>query len=268
MNTSVKDIIKKWYKDLQFPEKFDEEFYAALQETEIPENSSIETYPAETQDGKHKLLSYLYFCEQVKKSYEEKGIDAGILYDTLRDLVIWTEIWSDLEGTLCLHEQGWLRRHLAMKIFKLGRLQFSPGTAEMDIPHLGIAKGEPIMEIHIPAVGPMTPEACRESLEKAKAFFAEFYPDYHYRCFTCHSWLMDTSLKELLNEDSNILQFQNMFEVLEEEPDDAILRYVFKWDTTREKLPQMTCSSGFAKRVKEQALQGREFHESYGVMAK
>ena len=34
MNTSVKDIIKKWYKDLQFPEKFDEEFHAALQETE------------------------------------------------------------------------------------------------------------------------------------------------------------------------------------------------------------------------------------------
>ena len=147
-------------------------------------------------------------------------------------------------------EQGWLERHLSMKLFKLGRLQFSPGKAEMDIPALGITKGDPMMEIHIPAVGPLDQEECLKSIERAKEFFAKYDPDYQYRYFTCHSWLLDTSLKQLLGETSNIIRFQNMFAVLHEEKSDAILRYVFRWDCTREMLPQMTCSSGFAKKVR------------------
>jgi len=80
------------------------------------------------------------------------------------------------------------------------------------------------------------------------------------------SWLLDTSLKQLLGETSNIIRFQNMFAVLYEEKSDAILRYVFRWDCTREMLPQMPCSSGFAKKVKELTLAGQEFHVSYGVI--
>ena len=266
MEKQVRDIIEKWYRELKFPQKFDEEFYQALQEIDVPADSTIENFPAEEQDGKKKLLSYLYFCEQVKEAYEEKGISEDILYDTLRDLVIWTEVWSDVEGSLCLHEQGWLRRHLSLRIFKLGRLQFSPGEAIMDIPELGIAEGDPMMEIHIPAVGPLDHEECLKSIELAKEFFAKYYPEYHYRYFTCHSWLLDTSLKEILNPDSNIIQFQNMFDVALEELDDAILRYVFKWDTTRDKLPEMACASRFAQKVKELALAGREFYVSYGVI--
>ena len=266
MEQSVQHIIEKWYRELNFPQKFDDEFYAALQSVEIDEGSTVENFDPEEENGKKSLLSCLYFCEALKKKYEEKGIPMEVLYDTLHDLVVWTETWSDVKGELAMLEQGWLERHLSMKLFKLGRLQFSPGKAEMDIPALGITKGDPMMEIHIPAVGPLDQEECLKSIERAKEFFAKYDPDYQYRYFTCHSWLLDTSLKQLLGETSNIIRFQNMFAVLCEEKSDAILRYVFRWDCTREMLPQMPCSSGFAKKVKELTLAGQEFHVSYGVI--
>lgn len=266
MNQNVQSIIEKWYRLLQFSPKYDGEFYKALGEIHIPENSTIETYDVKDQDGKKNFLSYLYFCEKLEKRYAEQGIDNAVLMDTLHDLVLWTDTWSELKGQLYLGELAWLRYHLSMKLFKLGRLQFAPGGAEMDVPELGISKGDPMMEIHVPAVGPLEPALVQNSIERAKAFFARYYPDYRYRYFTCHSWLLDTSLKQLLGETSNIIRFQNMFAVLHEEKSDAILRYVFRWDCTREMLPQMTCSSGFAKKVKDETLAGREFHVSYGVI--
>ena len=34
----MKEIIRKWYKLLEFPQKYDEEFEKALNEYELPEN--------------------------------------------------------------------------------------------------------------------------------------------------------------------------------------------------------------------------------------
>lgn len=266
MERQVRNIIEKWYRKLNFPQKFDVEFQAALGEIDVPADSCIENYSLEESDGRKNLLSFLYFCEKTQQDYAAKGISSEILYDTLRDLVIWTETWTDVKGSLCMNETGWLKLHLSSKLFKLGRLQFAPGEAEVDVPAFGISEGEPVMEIHIPAVGPLDHEACLASLERAKEFFATYFPEHRYRYFTCHSWLMDTSLKEILGSDSNIIQFQNMFDVVREDPEDAILRYVFKWDTTREKLPEQVCTSGFAKKVKDLALDGRTFYVSLGIL--
>ena len=266
MDQNVQSIIEKWYRLLRFPPKYDAEFYGALEEICIPVDSSIETYDVREQDGKKNFLSYLYFCEKLEQRYAQQGIDNAILMDTLHDLVLWTDTWSGLKGQLYLGELAWLKHHLSMKLFKLGRLQFAPGGAEMDVPRLGISKGDPMMEIHVPAVGPLDPAAVQDSVERAKAFFAKYYPEYAYRYFTCHSWLLDTSLKELLGDDSNIIRFQNLFDVVHEDPSDAALRYVFQWNTTKENVGEMECTSSFAKKVKERAMAGRDFYVSYGII--
>lgn len=266
MNQNVQSIIEKWYRLLQFSPKYDGEFYKALGEIHIPENSTIETYDVKDQDGKKNFLSYLYFCEKLEKRYAEQGIDNAVLMDTLHDLVLWTDTWSELKGQLYLGELAWLRYHLSMKLFKLGRLQFAPGGAEMDVPELGISKGDPMMEIHVPAVGPLEPALVQNSIERAKAFFARYYPDYRYRYFTCHSWLLDTSLKEILRADSNIVAYQNLFTVVREDPDNAALRYVFKWNTTKENVGEMDCTSSLARQIKERSLGGQDFNVSYGII--
>lgn len=263
MNTEK--IIEKWYKKLNFSTKYDVEFYTALNEIKI-DAVKIDEYDIEEKDGKKNLLSYLYMCEELSKQYKEKGIPEEILYDTLSDIVIWQEIWSELKGELYLGEIGWLKMHLSMKLFKLCRLQFALGQAEHDIPEKNIKKGDNIVEVHIPSVGPLTMEECEKSFDRAKQFFKEFYPDYKYKYFTCHSWLMDESLSEILKPDSNILAFQNMYEIFNSEESYAILKYVFKWDATKENIDSYNPSSSLAVKVKDCIKDGKKFYEATGVI--
>ena len=77
---------------------------------------------------------------------------------------------------------------------------------------------------------------------------------------------MDNTLDELLPGESKIIQFKNMFDVYFPEEDDAILRYVFKWNTTRYTVKSAVAESSFAKRVKDFATKGRKFCVAYGVL--
>ena len=60
--------------------------------------------------------------------------------------------------------------------------------------------------------------------------------------------------------------FQNMFEIFNPEESYAILRYVFKWNTTKETLNSFTPASSFAKKVMEKVNDGKMFYESTGVV--
>lgn len=261
----TKLIIEYWYKKLNFPARYDAEFYRALEEIEIPADSKLEDYDPKCEDGKRNLLAYLYFCEGLKRRYEEKGIGEDILMDTLSDLVVWTDVWSELKGELWLGELYWLNFHLGMRLFKLGRLQFCLGKAKHDAPTHGLMKGDAVVEMHIQAVGPLKQEECEASVARARAFFAKYYPEQPYQCFTCHSWLMDKKLDEVLSPDSNIIRFRDRFDIVHEQPSDAILKYVFKWNTEVDTLADTPATSGFAQRVKERRLAGEMFNESLGI---
>ena len=263
---STREIRKYWYNKLPFPPEFEADVQNARGEIEIMPQSSINTYDIKTKDGRKNLLSYLYFCENLKNEYEKRGIGEDILLDTLYDIVIWLTKWSDLEGGLYLGETDWIKRHLEMKLFRLGRLQFCMAGAECDIPEKNIKKGDNILEIHIPSMGPLNNEKCRESIKMAKEFFKKYYPEYEYKAFTCHSWLLDRNLKKYLDENTNIIKFQNMFNVIEDEESDAILKFVFKWNAKRENINEYDCRTQFMEKIKESALNGEIFYQSYGIL--
>ena len=262
---NVKSIIEKWYKKLNFPGKYDAEFYDALNEIEI-QPISISQYDITQKDGRKNLLSYLYMCEEISAKYAQKGIDEEILLDTLADLVRWTETWSGLKGSLYFGETGWLRNHLGMNLFELGRLQYAFGEADWDVAKKNIKKGDNVIKIHIPGAGPLIKEDCERSLEKAKEFFKEFYPEYEYKYFTCHSWLLDETLKEILKPESNILSFQSLFEISGPEESYDIIKYVLKWDATKETVNSYVPATSFAKKVQERVNEGKAFYAALGVI--
>lgn len=70
--------------------------------------------------------------------------------------------------------------------------------------------GDKVLNIHIPAGEPLTPEACNESFEQAKQFFNKYFPDYKAKAFVCFSWLLDNQFAGILKPTSNILQFQHL----------------------------------------------------------
>ncbi len=74
-----------------------------------------------------------------------------------------------------------------------------------------LEKTDPILEVHIPAGGPMDHHACSESFQWALLFFPAHFPEHHFKAFTCESWLMDSQLEEHLPAQSNIVHFLRRF---------------------------------------------------------
>ena len=265
-NPEAKEIVKKWYKRLGFPKEFDKEFYPALDAIRVTDAMTVERYDKTCKDGKKNLIYYLFFCEALAKKYEALRMPESILLDTLADLVVWTKTWTSVKGTLHLEQLNWLSRHLTGKLFKLGRLQFCPHNTEYSCPEMNLSIGDNVLETHIQAEGKLEPEECRKSFELAKDFFKKYFPDFSFAHFTCHSWLIDADLKDYLPENSNIIKFGDMFYRAQNDESNALLRYIFRWDTNEINLRYATATSSFAERIRKAVLGGKIFHETLGVI--
>ncbi|GIF98203.1 acyltransferase domain-containing protein [Catellatospora citrea] len=179
------------------------------------------------------VYAYLALVDVVRGYHRDHGIAEAVTWTSLADL------GRNLAIDRRMHREGWpvmqswLSLHARGSIYELGRLQYHPGDTTIGL--------------HIAESGPLTPEAVSASLDEARAFFPRHFPDQHYTAFTCGSWLLDPQLLDYLPEDSNIIRFQQRFELEPyEEPegldaDVEVLRFVFRSLTTPlDQLPRDT----------------------------
>jgi len=270
MNT-VKILAKKWYDIIGFPSEYDEKFEKLLSENNDVSAMLFDEYDIDANrpnKGKN-LIMFLYFCEELSQKYEKKGIPYEILLDTIDDFKTSVKRQYDIDGRIGIVMASVLAKHLSMKLFRLGRLQFCMEEFSIDVPEKGIVKGTPVMDIHIPVGGSITKDTLSHSFKMADEFFEKYFPDYKYDYYMCHSWLLDETLKKFLKEGSNILEFQNLFYPVFKKEDDAILRFMFKYHIeNREELNACPATTTFAKSVKEYALSGGKFYNVLGVCKK
>ena len=73
-----------------------------------------------------------------------------------------------------------------------------------------IMPGDNMLDIHIPASGPMTAMDCMESMSLATVFFREYFPEIDFKGFICTSWFLDPQFKDYLSAESNIMAFQRL----------------------------------------------------------
>lgn len=264
----MQEIVKKWYKKLDFPACFDKEFYDALNSTTISSNIDLASYDKECQDGIKNLIAYLYFCESAEKLYKSLNIPENILIDTLKDIKSWCITWTKVKGRLFLGEIFWLQRHLTARIFRIGRLQYCMAKSPRDIDKYGIKKGDDVLEIHIPEGERLSTDDCLKSMDMARVFFAKYFSNYDYSVFTCHSWLLDDTLKKFLKSDSGIIAFSSLFDKIYHDPSYSILKFMFTWDTTIDNLIDKKPTSSLAQKVKDAVLSGEKFYETLGVIKK
>ena len=267
-NPAVKEIIRKWYTRLPFPKQYDRQFYDALEHIKISDAVNCNDYDLKCTDGKRNLLSFLFMCEAYERECTKMGIPQKVILDTLSDIAVWCTNWSNIKGELYLGELTWLVHHLRMRLFRLGRLQFCMGKAAHDIPKYAIQKGDRVMEVHIPQGEKLSMEACKESMQAAKEFFATYFPDYQYTVFTCHSWLLDETLRNYLPEGSGILRFGDLFDRVSADESTALLSYLFAFDTTPLNLKNRYPCSSFAAKIQKAVLAGEKFYETLGVIWK
>ncbi len=264
----MQKIIEKWYKLLGFEKDYGDLLSVLIEEAEKAELESLSYEKvSEINNPRLSLAFFLLSCESLKKSYEEKSIPEEILFDTLSDLKLWADSYRDYSGEkIGFEEKGWLIRHTKFQLFKLGRLQFAFGEAECTDEEYEINKGESIIEVHIPSGGRLSLEECEKSFEKAEHFFKKYFPEYEYRFYTCHSWLLDDNLRKILREDSNILKFRELFSVIREDASNAALKYIFRWNIKEEEISDYECVNSMQKSMKEYFTSGGKLYESYGII--
>ncbi len=248
----MKNIIKKWYYELGFPTEWDndfEELLAKIGDRLVP--CLLEEYDLNPLDRQVNLLMFLYFLDEAKRRYDEMGIPYEIFKDSFSDIIRWTKTNYQINGCLGICEADWVMLPYKMEIFKLGRLQFAmkPG----------------ILDIHIPAGEPLTPEKVDASIAMAREFFPKYYPDFKFEKFSCHSWLLDETLDQLLPEGSNITAFRKRFDIKEGHEDTyAALRYTFKWNIKFEELADFPARPGYPEKLKNYVLGGGKLYDVLG----
>jgi len=89
-----------------------------------------------------------------------------------------------------------------------GHAQHPPMALPLSEWECVIQSNDTILEIHIPEDGPMTFDACGESLRHAALFFPKHFPDRPFKAICCTSWLLDPTYQTLLSDTSNIVRFQ------------------------------------------------------------
>lgn len=160
-----------------------------------------------------KLAVAIECLNQTKARYKKLGIPDEIFYATMDDIRIWCENNFN-EG---LKNIAWIKNHLNCELFKIGRLQFQLHTCKnptLKYKLLPFNYGEKVIYIHIPQGEKLIYSDCINSIKSAKIFFAKYFPDYNYRFFFCESWLIYGENWQFMQPESNIMQFNSMFDVI------------------------------------------------------
>lgn len=127
-----------------------------------------------------------------------------------------------------------------------------------------LRKGDPVLSVHILNKGALAKEACEDSYRRAKAVFHECYPEFEYKAFHCHSWMLDPQLGEFLPEGSNILAFQRKFTLYAGESQGKdVFNFVFKLNFKEYK--DMPEDTSLQRALKKHYLDGKYIYEYEGI---
>jgi len=172
---------------------------------------------------------YLAALADVRRFHAQRRIPDEISWATLADLGRNLKRDRLLLGDGGLRTSGWLTLHFRGSLYQLARLQFNRTNVRAAQVADAFREGDAALGIHIPESGPLTAEACEESLTQAQPFFARHFPETPTRLGICNSWLLDPQLADYLAPDSNIMRFQRRFTLAGDghDGDADVLRFVF-----------------------------------------
>lgn len=169
-------------------------------------------------------------------------------------------------------EQGWTAQYRQTDEYIEGHPISTTGIAlnrsvRLSATQWGVElrRGDPVLDIHIPEGGPMRPEQCKESFERAIRFYRDRFPEKPFRAFVCTSWLLDPQLAAIVPASSNIAAFQREFYLLPVLSDEReTYRRVFGTAT----LDPTTASrdTGLRRAIVEYAESGHLLHAGAGIL--
>lgn len=174
-------------------------------------------------------LALVATADDVADFHLRTGIDRAVSEETLSDLGQQAWVHRRTFGVFGLHTYPWLRIAWSGALYWLGRLQFNLHRIPVEVSDPDAGQ-QWALSTHIPESGPLTPDGVADSFTRARSFFARHFPEYPTRLFHCHSWLLDPQLVEALPAGSNMVRFQQLWQLRGEgkEGDGDALFFVFR----------------------------------------
>lgn len=161
------------------------------------------------------IAAHLVSTDVVRSWHRARGLTEEQSWQALSDLGQQLRVHRLTFGELGHHTLAWTAMNWTGRLFWLGRLQFDLHRSSAGHWRIGT---------HIPATGPLDPEAVEESFDAAGRFFPDHFPDLAEqteraeqaeqaestdfgREFVCHSWLVSQELPEIVGPGSNLGSF-------------------------------------------------------------
>lgn len=262
------DQIKKWFDLLQFPEEYQEEFYSEYiaKWSSLPIGMTVDEL-AEKKDFRLNLLYCLAECERALERFKEKGIPEQYFWANAGEIVVETIQCRQNYGVVGIDDIRWVDLFLRCeRIFRIGCLNFDMEIAgEHGCEGGDIRKDDAVVLVHIPSGGRLDRKQCIQSFCDAEKFLAKYFPQFEYKCFVCGSWLLDDGLSSFLDEKSNILAFQKLFNPYKKEESRSLLRYIFSRTTTLENISEFQTQNSFQRKLQAYIVGGGKTYECFGV---
>ncbi|MFZ2537759.1 MAG: acyltransferase domain-containing protein [Oscillospiraceae bacterium] len=217
------------------------------------------------------LTIYLAAVLDTKTTYDVLGIDEKIFYDTMAIFSRFVHEHKESFGVYGYDRQGWNYRQIACTLFRVDALEYEmcafAGEDAIINGETVIATNENTISIHIPSDARLTAENNKTSLKNAVEFFDKHFHSFEYRMLYCHSWIISPNLKDVLDENSNIIKFLEMFEIYTANPEAENYKlWVFKNNSlTIDEFPQDT---SLQRNIVKHLRQGGKIGDAGGIIRK
>ena len=164
--------------------------------------------------GLKSMAVYLEAAKHTREIYAQLGIDDTIYINSLKAFSRFVREHKVTFGRYGFNRPYRIFRYLSVRIFRLRSLEFEMRHIPSDVQLIDdVLPGSPVLIVHIPSDAIITRDALDASYSMARSFFAKHFPDYRYQCVYTISWMLSPLLKDVLDPDSRILDFQTDFEI-------------------------------------------------------
>ena len=200
------------------------------------------------------LLGYKFHLSNIKK-YNLDDIQIDIHKKRIKECFENDLVNRGYKG-IRISQMLWAIYFIRVRIIEVGRLQYEYFVTD---------DNKQVIKIHIPRGHKLDISSVRKSIDDSKIEIEKTFKVSNYK-YICNSWLLSNQIHELVNKDTNIYKFQELFNVEDgENCIKDILNFVFEIDNCDDYslLPEKTT---LQKIVKNELLKGKEFYLGMGTL--
>lgn len=154
-------------------------------------------------------------------------------------------------------------------LIQIGRLQYEFDVRNFDKLDKYFEEKHQYIYIHIPRGKDLDENDVNESLNLADKYIKRYYPELEQKklVYYTQTWLLSPEVKEILSDDSNIIKFQDKFNIIEyEENIDDFLNFVFDVVIESIDYKDLAEKTHLQKELKKKLLAGSKLHLGLGFL--